>query len=522
MSVIKKTLSSAFRVKPVVAAIAASAALMAPHAQAVNVSQNGLGEVLLFPYYTVNNGFDTNISITNTSENAVVFKIRFREAHNSRDARDFNVVLSPYDVWNATITESPDGTVARLVTGDTSCTAGELAPLNDGTGRRYVDFTNFDYITQTGVGPNDGGPTDLSRTKEGYIEVIQMGHQQPTNPGAASPDLTFAAASVGHNSKHVDGVPRDCNAVRNAFSTGNIAATAAAFYEPINVLKGTASLVKATEGKAISYDPTVLANFYNPGAGNVDGAGALNQNLVVIPESTLPGLHQAVPPVAEVIDNAVGATVIDDFVVPVNAVSAVLSRTAVVNQFSVNPVNNAKTDWVVTFPTKYYYVDSREPTAPASAVGDARTAAAAPFDDASTFQSIPVGCSDVQVGFRFFDREEDERVSVSGVGFSPAPPGVPADTICYESQVITFANSSVFGSPLQANVAVDAAGYNSGWMRLNFTNAGDLTGNTAGAVFTGLPVIGFAATTLENGMNASAVLNYGMGWSHGYVTDITP
>src|SRR5690606_19763494 len=89
---------AAFRAVPLAAAIGvAMSAGITSTAHAVNISGDGLGEVLLFPYYTTNNGYDTYINITNTSENAVVFKIRFREAYNSRDARDFNVVLSPYD-----------------------------------------------------------------------------------------------------------------------------------------------------------------------------------------------------------------------------------------------------------------------------------------------------------------------------------------------------------------------------------------------------------------------------------------
>lgn len=511
MQVTRKSFVLAAKAKPMAAAVAMAAALMAPAAHAVNVSQDGLGEVLLFPYYTVNNGFDTNINITNTSENLVVFKIRFREGHNSRDARDFNVALSPFDVWNATITASPNGG-ARLTTSDTSCTAGQL-PLDLGNGLRGVDFTNYDYITATGVGPNDTGPTTLARNGEGYIEVIEMGHQRPTNPGAASPNLVFAANSVGHNSQHVNNVPRDCNAVRTAFSVGNVAATAATFFEPINVLKGTASLIKATEGKAISYEPTVLANFFNPDPSGVDDAAVIGSNLIVNPESQRPQLDDVTPRVAELFTDTINAPVFADFTLQngENAVSAVISRQVVVNQFSVNPANAASTDWIVTMPTKYFYVDERE--------NGGSELPLAPFDANDTFQNAPEDCAVVDVQFRYFNREEAEQVNASTVGFSPAPPGTPGDAICYETSVLTFNNTNVFGSPLAANVPVDSAGFNSGWMRLVFSTAGQLASDN-GVTFTGLPVIGFAATTLENGTNAAAVLNYGMAWSHGYVTNV--
>lgn len=505
---------SNFAAKPLAVAVALAGALSLPHqAQAVNVSQNGLGEVLLFPYYTVRNDIDTNINITNTSENTVVFKIRFRESHNSRDARDFNVVLSPFDVWNATVTLSPDGQAARIITGDASCTAGQL-PIDLGNGRRAIDFTNFDYIDGTNIGPADGGPTGLDRTQEGHIEVIQMASLPPTNPGSPSPQLSFPAGSIGHNAQHVSGLPRDCGAVRTALGTGNVGDTAGTMFEPINVLKGSFSFLKVTEGKGFSGTPTTLANFYNPEPTlSVDGTGSAGQNLLVAPESQRPSLDEAFPPVVDVIDNTAGVPVTDGFGRPVDAVSAAISRTAVANQYSVNPANLARTDWVVSFPTKYWYVDERQ--------GVTGPDALPPFDDSTTFQNLNDDCAPVEVAFRFFDREEAEVIAESSVGFSPAPPGTAANTICHETQVITFNNSDLFGSPNDANVNLANAGFNSGWMRLEFPQAGTLTG-AGGTTFTGLPVIGFAATSLENGTNGNSVLNYGLLWEHGYVTEITP
>ena len=56
----------------------AVAGVMSLPAYAVNVSQNNVGQVLLFPYYTVKNGFDTIFSVTNTSNRTVVAKVRWR------------------------------------------------------------------------------------------------------------------------------------------------------------------------------------------------------------------------------------------------------------------------------------------------------------------------------------------------------------------------------------------------------------------------------------------------------------
>ena len=78
-----------------VASALGGVAMMSAPAHAMNVAQDGKGEVLLFPYYTVKNGFDTIFSVVNTSDRTTLFKIRFREAKNSREVRDFTVPLSP-------------------------------------------------------------------------------------------------------------------------------------------------------------------------------------------------------------------------------------------------------------------------------------------------------------------------------------------------------------------------------------------------------------------------------------------
>ncbi len=51
-------------------------------------------------------------------------KIRWREALNSREVRDFNVILSPNDVWTGVVTSTVDGALVR--TFDKSCTSPQL------------------------------------------------------------------------------------------------------------------------------------------------------------------------------------------------------------------------------------------------------------------------------------------------------------------------------------------------------------------------------------------------------------
>ncbi|HHL31339.1 MAG TPA: hypothetical protein ENJ41_02050, partial [Oceanospirillales bacterium] len=100
---------------------------------AVNLNADGVGQVLIYPYYTVNNGINTLISVVNTTDQVKAIKVRFLEGTNSREVLDFNLYMSPYDVWTAALVPTlSDGAVvgaafdgqqsAKLVTVDTSCT----------------------------------------------------------------------------------------------------------------------------------------------------------------------------------------------------------------------------------------------------------------------------------------------------------------------------------------------------------------------------------------------------------------
>ncbi len=526
----KKTINKkAFVSKPVAAAVGlAMGALVAANAQAVSISNDGIGEVLMFPYYTVNNSYDTNINITNTSGDTVAFKIRFRESENSRDARDFNVILSPYDVWNGTVTLDDATGAAKIVTRDTSCTVGQLKPAADGS--RYIEFTNFDYIDETGES-TDFGDNSLARTAEGHIEVISMGRIPAGAESESSYNGLTATTNVAYNAKHVNSEPRNCANVRAAFLPANIDDTKLQFLAPLNALKGSASFINAASGKAITSEPTVLADFYEGGASGSANGGVENiwgDNLIVTPETQAPGLHDVKPAIARMI--------IDDQLVEfdnstasanagIDAVSALFMRDTIVNQYSVNPAVNGQTDWVITFPTKHYYVDERDPLSNVDATERTRypthrasSGAVAPFN--FTFQEDEDACSNVNVTFDFYDREENENQVVSEAGFSPSAPA-QADSICKEVQVVTFNQTNLFGSVHSKSVDVNSAGFNSGWMKLNLNGSAGLTDNAANVTLGGFPVIGFSATTLENGAAGDFMLNYGFSANHGFERTIT-
>ncbi|MCA1780526.1 MAG: hypothetical protein LC637_14450, partial [Xanthomonadaceae bacterium] len=228
---------------------------MAGVANAVNVNPDGLGQVLLFPYYTARGGNDTLISIVNTTERGKAVKIRFIEALNSREVLDFNIYMSPYDVWTGAVSAAGEG--GKIATADTTCT---VPPLPAGG----VDFLTFEL--------DDGGPAGAERTASGYIEVIEMGTMLPVptaDPGLTGPVIPWST-------KHVNGVPRDCSIPVAAWTEGSglpwiDGDSTFGFDTEIGAsggLFGSASIVNPASGTMFSYNATAIDGFWAAGSTN--------------------------------------------------------------------------------------------------------------------------------------------------------------------------------------------------------------------------------------------------------------
>jgi ABC-type glycerol-3-phosphate transport system substrate-binding protein len=89
--------------------------LTATNATALTFARDGIGHNLLVPYFNAQNGNMSVIHVVNTdTTNGKAVKVRFRGASNSDDILDFQVFLSPGDVWTAAVTAN--GGVAQLST----------------------------------------------------------------------------------------------------------------------------------------------------------------------------------------------------------------------------------------------------------------------------------------------------------------------------------------------------------------------------------------------------------------------
>ena len=134
--------------------VAAAVASLAAGAVAQEVSNNETGDLAIIPYYTVLDGKNTGMHIINTTDSTQVVKVRLRRGADSKDALDFNLVMSPRDEWTANIGAGGD-TGVQVTTNDTTCTVPAFP-----NGVAQMPDTYAEGAT------------------EGYVEIIAMG--QPT------------------------------------------------------------------------------------------------------------------------------------------------------------------------------------------------------------------------------------------------------------------------------------------------------------------------------------------------------
>ena len=459
--------------------------------QAVNVNPDGRGEVLIYPYYTARadsagNAFATLLSVVNPTPSTKAVKVRFSEGRNSRTVLDFNVFLSPFDVWTGAVLPDPDTGGARVGTLDSSCT---LPSFSASLTAPFVSFSNSAY-----TGPSDDGAgTTLDRTKEGYFVIIET--------------ATYSSSSTtGKAVAHVNGVP-PCGTSLSDTQAGSDA------LQVKGGLFGTATLININSGTDYTVEAVALANFYQIGS-HYSPAGDM-----------LPDLASTSPPVS-IVDGPDGRRY-ESFWAAGGAdpVSAVLMHDSVLNEFTLDTATKSGTDWVVTMPTKRFYVSNG--TGNASQLFQRK------------FNSGAGSCDDVTLNI--WDREE--RTQTGPLNYSPPPP-TPTSSICWEANVITFNNTNVLGSKNVANL--QTPGFQNGLVTIGFptgiagasVTAHRLINNAATAItipggatsfdntttYVGLPVVGFALVSFSNGTlqvgtpPTNVLSNYGGDFRHKHNT----
>ena len=499
-------------------------------AEAVFLNPNGTGQVLVYPYYTVQStqgaSWNTYLSVVNTTSRAKAVKVRVLEGKTSAEVLDFNLFLSPNDVWTAAIVPSDNTNTSpgRMVTADLSCTApvGNLRVANGGE-----PFRNFQFQTGGDALPGTG----LERTREGYVEMIEMG----------SLTGTWATAAT-----HVNGVPANCGVFNASASL-----TPSSIEAPSGGLMGTGTLINVANGQDAGYKADALEAWSNipqysdPGFVTPSLANATPTNSLVINAGGTDATGASVQITAYRSDFAAQSGV----VAGARAVASVFMHAAVMNEYVLDQATGSTTDWVITQPLKRVFVSA--------------TTAAQPYSNILTSSGA---CE--TINFTFFNREE-QSATAAGNDFSPLPPAGAPNSLCWESNVLSIRNSSLtqfnglpnnvsalLGSANVTNVNVTAnANFQNGWALLSFTGPGAntplglnaaATSNrialdstllgaptvvTGAVTFVGLPVTGFMVRNFKNGnltcpttgtSTTTCQGNYGSLFNHSYRNIILP
>ncbi|WMP18713.1 hypothetical protein [Thiothrix lacustris] len=452
-------------------------------AQAVHVNPDGTGQVLLFPYFNANDGYVTNVNLVNSTDQTKAVKIRFREGRNSNDVLDFNIYMSPEDIWTGSIKPTKDSSgnlVGTLSTGDRTCTLPALASCEDGKCVAEQAFT----------GQNVYKDVTAADTREGYIEVIEMGVVE---------DPTVKAGVL-----HSNGKPSNCKAVEDAWNkktfTQGVGAAAKGLSAPTGGLFGSSAIINIKRGSAFAVDPVAIDNYSTQAqhylsddadnfllpslaSGNVTSSSVMTKNSAGESEMVVTEWNKQTDACLALGDSLLPACGTNPY-----PMAHALLAPHLMNEYFLDPTDgyDGHTDWVVTLPMKKHGINQ------------------ATKDVVANFEN------------GIFDREESRAswAAKTEFGFSPVLTGKKADSslLGREVNVVSFKTTDpsfdntcdVLSS--EARQLVSTGAFVSGWARLSFPGYSLSSGfksaigyglnpstyTAASNVYKGVPAIGAA------------------------------
>jgi len=528
---------------------------------ALSASTTGLGDILIVPYFTAQAENATLLTITNTdTSNGKAVKVRFRGAANSDDLIDFQILMSPGDVWTANVSKGADGR-AKLVTTDTSCTKPAIVNASFSTAR---------------IDPTLTGDAAANGTREGYIEIIGMANIPKLGGGVynvVKTSSTDSANPLFTAIKHVKGVA-PCTAATIA-TLDQLSISAASFGRLTNAFGGatlTTDYFNATDGGvtiAASYGLTpstgglmanwTIINTVSSAAWSADAyafvddtvAGTASSGRLVNYFPQTPAAISAATATAFTADplflkgtevqtyNKTNQTLnaattittitsttqaarydLPDVTTPFDStltptanmvqLQSQMGRASVIAEYATESAINGSTDWQFTMPTRRYAVamaynkitstdDGRRFNAAYQSFvpSNGIAASAAAFNAQNTTVNTANIICVTGASPVAYDREE--QTASSGVVLSPQVLGQVS--FCGESSVLAW-NNGTASSALKAALTVypvDVA-FSTGWAKMvTSTTAGDAVSTT------NLPFVGGAFMKASNGAQGYGV-----------------
>lgn len=477
----------------------------------LQLSKSGTGHMAVVPYFTTQNGNSTLLSIVNTdATQGKAVKVRFRGAANSDDVFDFQVFLSPNDVWTANISAGADGK-SFLTTNDSSCTKPAKSVLNS---------TPF---VVSRLDPNVSDAERAAGTREGYVEIFNMAdikadsdlYKLIKHPANGAPKC----ADDGTN-KAWTGINKDAT-VDDFAKFGLVPPTTGLYanWTIINVPKavswsGDATAIEAHVKGVVSATAGNMVYFPQVNAAPTGTLTDYTSDPLLVSTRVKAGQYD-LPDMSTPYTAAATSAAVQ-----VETLTKAIAATAVMNEYVTDPAITAATDWVFSMPTRRYAaaVDYVGASGKPQAVYADATASAPGVGVGNYFRAGNTELAGNQLCVKnityaetTYDREENSPASPDDVVVSPSTPGAPV-MFCGETSVLSFNNGSTTQSGvLSASVTLKDLDvpFQDGWARI-------LTpGFTPEA---GLPILGQSFVSAYNPQVLDGTAgNFGLGWGHRFI-----
>jgi len=457
------------------------ALLISSQASAVILNQDGVGQVLIAPYYSVNNGLSTLVTVTNHSRyEMIAIKINIREGLGGQVVKTYNVYLSDNDSW-----------VFGLIPGTSELVGfeGQDSLVHISNDNSCAPFMNLP-AEEVGLEGISDGPDELFRLREGYIEVLEMGALEG-----------FLYRFV-HTGGYL-GIAGDCPGLEAQFTAFNGPWNTEAFGDltdlmlpPTGQISGEVSLIDVANGINYTYGMVALADFYpDDMIAHVAPDDASLSLDAAKPEAWIQGKAQPFK-----VTTATG----------VDAVSAVMMAERIETSHSIDSIAAGKAELVITQPTRHLYRNnngSYAPPYPQSFVNEGQCA----FPDYQGTEFL----ADV------YDREAFllGQTTQGGLGINPPPP--PDPKVCGSTSVLPVvldeasladAVSTLTGSPNVQPIhhQLSDNSTESGHVSLTFLDTRSLTvtrtEDDQAVELHGLPVTGILLQRFTNAAAAPGLL----------------
>jgi hypothetical protein len=485
--------------------------LGATDAVAFKVAESGQGHMLLVPYFTAQRGQMSVLHLVNTdTANGKAVKLRYRGAGNADILLDFTVLLSSADVWTGAVHVGNDGR-AHIITADRSCTYPPIQP-------HQLQPFSTDRLNQR------WSAAELANnTREGYVEAIVMADISSNDQSA----LYRAISPAGPLT------PPQCteSALEAALLTDTSVEAVAASHglaTPTGTLMGSWYIIDVPNSTTFSDTATAFMAVNSsgqPARGNYvlfpQSRGAVAQPEHFTTDPLLVPLGRAGTMSAQGTQMAVLQARFSDlpdlstpYYLPASVENArrtvsdlaqTLAAKSMRNQYALDPSISAKTDFVLSMPTKRYsvaydylaQVSVYSPNSPTY------------FHGSTQILDVSRGQLLTDLGWaatNAYGRSGyDGPVEIAMVPNPPPPTMKLPGTVA----VVSFRNAgsaSSLGSSL-TNERFDIGMLTHGWFNIDLAKSNGL----------GLPVLGASFIKLTNPAAQPGVSgNYGITWPHSY------